>query len=83
MFFSIKIITLILTFITICNAQFETRIKPGDCPPPTSVGICNLTCRRDVECSGHEKCCPTSCGGTTCIMPVTMRKPTSTRSGIF
>ncbi|GLV45489.1 hypothetical protein CBL_05592 [Carabus blaptoides fortunei] len=54
-------------------AQFDIG-KPGDCPPPTGVGICADTCYADNQCAGAAKCCPTACGGTICTMPVTMRR---------
>lgn len=47
--------------------------KPGSCPPPFSVDICFSTCEEDLHCRGPKKCCPTQCGGTFCVEPITMR----------
>ncbi|KAL8613701.1 hypothetical protein ACOMHN_029793 [Nucella lapillus] len=45
----------------------------GQCPKPgpDTKGICQHQCRSDGDCSeGHNKCCPTACGGSTCTRPI-------------
>ena len=39
------------------------RIIEGRSP---SNGSCLESCQRDTDCTGIEKCCPTSCGGHIC-----------------
>ncbi|XP_054001935.1 WAP four-disulfide core domain protein 2-like [Hylaeus anthracinus] len=51
--------------------------KPGSCPPALPVQICSQSCFSDSHCQGIGKCCSTSCGGTVCSRPVTMRQTVS------
>ena len=46
--------------------------RSGYCPVEsslTSVGTCARACDNDGECSGTQKCCINSCGGTQCAGP--------------
>ncbi|XP_076444537.1 uncharacterized protein LOC143282711 [Babylonia areolata] len=42
--------------------------KEGQCPTPgpDSENMCTEQCTLDHMCEGDDKCCPTSCGATTC-----------------
>ncbi|XP_075211074.1 antileukoproteinase-like [Lycorma delicatula] len=45
------------------------------CPPATVIDICDYQCNSDNECGGGSlKCCPTACGGTFCVLPVSARR---------
>ncbi|XP_067936862.1 uncharacterized protein [Watersipora subatra] len=44
----------------------------GECPDLADVGICSIEqeCLSDSEgCEGNDKCCPNSCGGSSCVSP--------------
>ncbi|KAG9466995.1 waprin-Phi1-like [Eleutherodactylus coqui] len=45
--------------------------KPGVCPKERDATLvpCTPTCNSDDNCSGIEKCCITSCAGTSCKIP--------------
>ncbi|XP_072037591.1 uncharacterized protein [Amphiura filiformis] len=50
----------------------EIKSKPGVCPAVSgdggSFGLCANVCEHDFQCAGYnEKCCPTDCGGTSCM----------------
>ncbi|XP_072050388.1 uncharacterized protein [Amphiura filiformis] len=50
----------------------------GECPPPgedIGFGICANVCEDDSVCGGSEKCCPTACGGTSCMEAVQIQPP--------
>lgn len=64
-----------LFIVVAVSACVLAQRKPGDCPPPVEIGICQNTCLMDFECTGNMKCCRTSCGGSVCLRPVTMRAP--------
>ncbi|XP_063234465.1 omwaprin-b-like [Bacillus rossius redtenbacheri] len=49
--------------------------KPGACSPPSVLQVCWKTCLSDFDCPARDKCCPTSCGGSACSRPVSVRKP--------
>ncbi|KRT83607.1 hypothetical protein AMK59_4258 [Oryctes borbonicus] len=63
---------ILITLIAIVIAQ-----KAGDCPPNVQISQCQKVCYNDRYCSGTLKCCRTSCGGTTCVEPVTSRRLSS------
>ncbi|XP_015518173.1 waprin-Phi1 [Neodiprion lecontei] len=55
--------------------------KPGSCPPALPVQICSRGCYVDAHCQGIGKCCATTCGGTVCSRPVTMRARPAEKPG--
>ncbi|XP_012268054.2 waprin-Phi1-like [Athalia rosae] len=75
------IVTTAVLLLTISTTSAQRNVndyyaeKSGSCPPPLPVEICTQACYVDGHCQGNGKCCPTSCGGTICSRPVTMRKP--------
>ncbi|XP_043271571.1 waprin-Phi1-like [Venturia canescens] len=75
--FAAEVYLLCATAFVLADAQFNNNNfyaeKPGSCPPPLFVDTCTRSCYVDGHCQGIAKCCPTSCGGTVCSRPVTMR----------
>ncbi|KDR08241.1 WAP four-disulfide core domain protein 2 [Zootermopsis nevadensis] len=65
-------ISLLLLFAISCVVA-QQDAKPGACPPPVAVGICDMKCFSDNDCEGSNKCCRTGCGGTVCTISVTAR----------
>jgi len=66
------IFALALLLFTISSIVAQQNAKPGACPPPVAIGICDMTCFSDSQCEGNNKCCRTGCGGTFCTFPVTV-----------
>ena len=50
---------------------FAVRPHAGVCPTvesePLFFGICASGCENDNGCLETQKCCPTACGGTSCM----------------
>lgn len=64
-------IVILCVILSYCCAQYSP--KAGDCPPAAQYDVCRSNCYADEQCRGNLKCCSTSCGGTVCLRPVTMR----------
>ena len=50
----------------------------GECPAVSvegAFGICGFTCEDDGGCEDTDKCCPTACGGTSCMEAVQVEAP--------
>ncbi|XP_069699911.1 waprin-Thr1 [Periplaneta americana] len=54
---------LMLTFVTSVLSQGS---KSGHCPLARTVTNCMNRCKSDYDCSFSKKCCPNSCGSTSC-----------------
>ncbi|GFG36460.1 hypothetical protein Cfor_11483 [Coptotermes formosanus] len=67
------IFALALLLLVLSSIVAQQTAKPGACPPPVAIGICDMTCFSDSHCEGSNKCCRTGCGGTFCTFPVTVR----------
>lgn len=81
--YNIFVVLLFCAGVAIAQGQKRgDRGKDGDCPPPTEIQVCDASCDLDFQCTGAEKCCPTSCGGTVCTKAITARKEIH-RRGIF
>jgi len=65
-----RILGLLMLFTISCIIA-QQNPKPGACPPPVAIGICEMECLSDSECEGSSKCCRTGCGGTVCTFAVT------------
>ncbi|XP_072050232.1 uncharacterized protein [Amphiura filiformis] len=56
----------------------ETLGNPGECPPTEGdggFGICANVCQDDSVCSATQKCCPTACGGSSCMEAIQIQPP--------
>lgn len=51
--------------------RFHLEYKPGSCPDKSSIQAttCNVTCSHDLECADDQKCCPSSCATSQCMLP--------------
>ncbi|XP_072017393.1 uncharacterized protein [Amphiura filiformis] len=50
--------------------QIPDADNPGECPPTEGeggIGICANLCDDDSVCDATQKCCPTACGGSSCM----------------
>lgn len=65
----------LLLLPTVGNAQR----KPGDCPKPLPIPVCEKTCFNDSKCSGPAKCCRTDCNGSICV-ELSQPQPVITRN---
>lgn len=64
----------IVFIVTVSSQNYNFYVeKPGSCPPPLPLQICSRACFVDGHCQGIGKCCATTCGGSICTRPVTMR----------
>ena len=54
----------------------------GECPAVSgegAFGICGFTCEDDSGCEDTQKCCPTACGGKSCMEAVQVEPPSPGR----
>ncbi|XP_073942440.1 whey acidic protein-like isoform X2 [Choristoneura fumiferana] len=48
--------------------------ETGSCPPTISAHICDALCGPAAPCANTTQlCCPTDCGGSMCVDPMTQR----------
>ncbi|XP_049870018.1 WAP four-disulfide core domain protein 2-like [Pectinophora gossypiella] len=45
----------------------------GSCPPTLTVDLCDPACGPSKPCNETQLCCPTACGGSMCVDPVSER----------
>ena len=71
-------ISLATIFVYACITDPSVN-RPGVCPPvdegEAMVGVCANLCSVDTECNGLQRCCPTFCGGTSCMDTVLIEPP--------
>ncbi|PNF14445.1 hypothetical protein B7P43_G01685 [Cryptotermes secundus] len=75
------IVIMILLLFAISSIVAQQNGKPGACPPPVAIGICDMKCFSDSQCEGNNKCCRTGCGGTFCTFPVSVRTNNRVKPG--
>ncbi|KAF5304248.1 hypothetical protein FQA39_LY09775 [Lamprigera yunnana] len=61
----------------ISGQNLSKVVKTGSCPRILNYPVCGLTCSDDQACDTTSKCCPTKCGGSLCVEPITQH-PTKT-----
>lgn len=67
----IRLLLQVFCLVFLCSVVHG---KSGSCPPTLSVDICEAACGpRSQTCPSSQLCCPTSCGGSMCVDPVTAR----------
>ncbi|CAH2070894.1 unnamed protein product, partial [Iphiclides podalirius] len=58
-------------FLYLCTAA--VLCSDGSCPPTLPVDVCHAACGPQRPCDSPQLCCPTSCGGSLCVDPMTQR----------
>ncbi|KAJ2952377.1 hypothetical protein O0L34_g4661 [Tuta absoluta] len=57
-----------LTLSSLCGGE------KGSCPPTLPVDKCDAGCGPTLPCANETQiCCPTECGGSICVDPMTQR----------
>ncbi|KAB0800821.1 hypothetical protein PPYR_06560 [Photinus pyralis] len=54
-------------YLLLLTTVSKAQRKPGDCPKPLPIPVCEKTCFNDSKCSGTAKCCRTDCNGSVCV----------------
>ncbi|CAH2244792.1 waprin-Phi1-like [Pararge aegeria] len=62
-----------VTAVVLLLAVAYTKCQIGSCPPTLSVEICDAKCGPTTPCNSTQLCCPTACGGSMCVDPMTQR----------
>ncbi|CAK1599105.1 unnamed protein product [Parnassius mnemosyne] len=61
-------------FYLVCFLSITVSLcQDGSCPPTLSVDVCDAECGPQRPCSSSQLCCPTTCGGSLCVDPMTRR----------
>ncbi|XP_013171028.1 PREDICTED: waprin-Phi1-like [Papilio xuthus] len=51
----------------------SVQCMDGSCPPTLPVAVCDAACGPQRPCEPTQLCCPTECGGSICVDPMTKR----------
>ncbi|XP_075971975.1 uncharacterized protein LOC142973837 [Anticarsia gemmatalis] len=67
-----RCVLLIVLSLVAVSASQKPR-QTGSCPETLPVDICGAACGPQIPCKDNKLCCPTACGRSMCVDPMTER----------